>query len=109
MNREVHVRLWEGVGVRLPRATRLPARDDTVVAAEDGRARYIDLYNGRRPHRALDGGTPDAVYFDSLAMPLAAQPAGMHLSLKSALTDADTSYLLFSGTTCARKRLARCC
>jgi hypothetical protein len=23
MNREVHVRFWEGVGVRLPRATRL--------------------------------------------------------------------------------------
>ena len=26
MNREVHVRFWEGVGVRSPRATHLPAR-----------------------------------------------------------------------------------
>ena len=26
MSREAHVRFWEGVGVRFPRATRLPAR-----------------------------------------------------------------------------------
>ena len=26
MNREVHVRFWEGLGVRFPRATRLPPR-----------------------------------------------------------------------------------
>ena len=45
---------------------------DTVAAAKAGLARYIDFYNRRRPHRALDGGTPDAVYFDSLPMPLAA-------------------------------------
>jgi putative transposase len=45
---------------------------DTVAAAKAGLARYIDFYNRRRPHRALDGATPDAVYFDSLPMPLAA-------------------------------------
>jgi hypothetical protein len=27
MSREVHVRFWEGLGVRLPRATRLLPRD----------------------------------------------------------------------------------
>jgi putative transposase len=45
---------------------------DTVAAAKAGLARYIDFYNRRRPHRALDGATPDVVYFDSLPMPLAA-------------------------------------
>ena len=45
---------------------------DTVAAAKAGLARFIDFYNRRRPHRALDGLTPDAVYFDSLSVPLAA-------------------------------------
>jgi YD repeat-containing protein len=35
-------------------------------------SRYIEFYNKRRPHRALDGATPDAVYFASLPVPLAA-------------------------------------
>jgi putative transposase len=45
---------------------------DSVADASDGLARYIDFYNRRRPHRALDGMTPDAVYFDSLPISLAA-------------------------------------
>jgi putative transposase len=45
---------------------------DSVSDARDGLARYIDFYNRRRPHRALDRMTPDAVYFDSLPVPLAA-------------------------------------
>ena len=45
---------------------------DTVSDAKAGLARYIDFYNRRRPHRALDGVTPDAVYFDSLPVSLAA-------------------------------------
>jgi len=45
---------------------------DTVADAKAGLARYIDFYNRRRPHRALDGMTPDAVYFDSLPVSLAA-------------------------------------
>lgn len=44
---------------------------DTVSDAREGLARYIDFYNRRRPHRALDGMTPDAVYFNSLPVPLA--------------------------------------
>jgi putative transposase len=45
---------------------------DTVSDAKAGIGRYIDFYNRRRPHRALDGMTPDAVYFDSLPVLLAA-------------------------------------
>ena len=45
---------------------------DTVADAKAGLARYIDFYNRRRPHRALDGVTPDTVYFDLLPVPLAA-------------------------------------
>ena len=41
--------------------------------ARDARAaltKYFAFYNTRRPHRSLDGATPDGVYFHSL--PLAA-------------------------------------
>ena len=36
---------------------------DSASDAKAGLARYIAFYNGRRPHRALDGRTPDHVYF----------------------------------------------
>jgi putative transposase len=45
---------------------------DTVSDARAGLTRYIDFYNRHRPHRALDGMTPDAVYFNSLPESLAA-------------------------------------
>lgn len=45
---------------------------NTVSDAKAGIGRYIDFYNRRRPHRALDGTTPDSVYFDSLPASLAA-------------------------------------
>ncbi|MBI1396032.1 MAG: transposase, partial [Betaproteobacteria bacterium] len=35
----------------------------TVSAAKAGLARYVAFYNERRPHRHLDGRTPDHVYF----------------------------------------------
>ena len=44
----------------------------SVSDAKAALARYIDFYNRRRPHRALDGFTPDAVYFDSLPLPIVA-------------------------------------
>jgi len=34
--------------------------------------KYIAFYNGQRPHSALDGQTPDAAYFISPAVELAA-------------------------------------
>ena len=43
---------------------------NTVSEARSGLARYIQFFNTRRPHTALDRRTPDAVYFD--AVPLAA-------------------------------------
>lgn len=45
---------------------------DTVSAARAGLSRYFTFYNTRRPHRALDRRTPDAVYFESLPIPQAA-------------------------------------
>jgi len=42
---------------------------DSVSAARDGIGRYLDLYNRRRPHSALDGRTPDNAYFGHQSMP----------------------------------------
>jgi len=39
---------------------------DTVRAAHQGLERYLRFYNQTRPHQALDGQTPDRVYFDNL-------------------------------------------
>ena len=39
---------------------------DSVSAARAGLARYVAFYNQRRPHRSLDGKTPDEFYFASL-------------------------------------------
>ncbi len=39
---------------------------EIVSAAHQGLARYLTFYNQTRPHRALDGQTPDGVYFDHL-------------------------------------------
>jgi putative transposase len=36
---------------------------DSVSEAHQGLARYFTFYNQARPHRALDGRTPDMVYF----------------------------------------------
>ena len=46
---------------------------ETVSAARSGIGRYLDFYNSRRPHSALDGSTPDAFYYRRLpALALAA-------------------------------------
>lgn len=39
---------------------------DSVAAARAGLQRYFTRYNQIRPHTALDGKTPDEVYFDNL-------------------------------------------
>lgn len=41
---------------------------DSVSEARQGLQRYFRFYNERRPHSALDGKTPDSVYFNSLAL-----------------------------------------
>lgn len=45
---------------------------ESVSAAKAGLSRYLSFYNSRRPHRALDGQFPDAVYFPSLPLAAAA-------------------------------------
>jgi len=45
------------------------------TSASEARAaigKYINFHNSERPHSALDGQTPDAVYFSSRAVPEAA-------------------------------------
>jgi putative transposase len=44
---------------------------ETVGDAHQGLARYLQFYNQLRPHRALDGRTPDRVYWENRP----AQPA----------------------------------
>ena len=39
---------------------------ETVSAAHQGLERYLTFYNQTRPHQALDGQTPDQVYYDHL-------------------------------------------
>ena len=39
---------------------------ETVSAAHQALERYLTFYNQTRPHRALDGHTPNDVYFDNL-------------------------------------------
>ena len=45
---------------------------DSVADARRGLGRYFLFYNQRRPHSALDGQTPDMVYFDRLLQSRAA-------------------------------------
>ena len=37
---------------------------ETVGEARNSIGRYLDFYNGRRPHSSLDDRTPDQAYFD---------------------------------------------
>jgi putative transposase len=45
---------------------------DSVADARQGLQRYFSFYNQRRPHRALDGRSPDMVYFAALPQTQAA-------------------------------------
>jgi putative transposase len=45
---------------------------DSVSEARSSIGRYLDFYNGRRPHSSLDGTTPDQAYFNELPFRLAA-------------------------------------
>ena len=39
---------------------------ESVSEARASIGRYLNFYNGRRPHASLDGSTPDQAYFDPL-------------------------------------------
>jgi len=45
---------------------------DSISAARQGVGRSLTFYNQRRPHRALDGKTPEQVYCDNLTTRLTA-------------------------------------
>jgi putative transposase len=45
---------------------------ESVSQARGSIGRYLDFYNGRRPHSSLDGATPDQAYFTPLPLRLAA-------------------------------------
>jgi putative transposase len=45
---------------------------DSISAARQGMGRYLTFYNQTRPHRALDGKTPEQVYYDNLTTRLTA-------------------------------------
>ena len=45
---------------------------DSVGEARASIGRYLNFYNGRRPHSSLDGTTPDHAYFTPLPLRLAA-------------------------------------
>jgi putative transposase len=44
----------------------------SVSEARNSIGRYLNFYNGRRPHSSLDGRTPDQAYFTPLPLRLAA-------------------------------------
>ena len=45
---------------------------DSVGEARSSIGRYLDFYNGRRPHQSLDDATPDQAYFNQPPFRLAA-------------------------------------
>ena len=45
---------------------------DSVSEARTSIGRYLDFYNGRRPHSSLDRRTPDQAYFTPLPIRTAA-------------------------------------
>jgi putative transposase len=45
---------------------------ETVSATQQGLAHDLTFYNQTRPHRALDGHTPNGVYVDNLPTRLSA-------------------------------------
>jgi putative transposase len=45
---------------------------ESVSDARTSIGRYLDFYNGRRPHSSLDGTTPDQAYFIPPPLRLAA-------------------------------------
>src|SRR5215468_6518018 len=41
---------------------------ESVGEARSSIGRYLDFYNGKRPHQSLDGATPNQAYFTELPL-----------------------------------------
>ncbi len=72
MNREVHVRFWESAGLRCPAPLDYLRAYDSVAEARASIGRYLNFYNGKRPHSSLDARTPDHAYCERLPQVAAA-------------------------------------
>jgi putative transposase len=56
MSREAHVRFWEGVGVKLPRATHFMILSESHL--HQLLRGYVTYYNTARPHQSLHHNRP---------------------------------------------------
>jgi hypothetical protein len=66
MSREAHVRFWEGVGVKLPRATHFLVLSERHLHRV--LTRYFAYYHGARTHLSLEKDAPDARPIERPAM-----------------------------------------
>ncbi len=123
MNREVHVRFCESVGVRLPHATRLFVERlwrsvkyeevylkayQTVAEARTGIDAYLEFYNRQRPHQALGYRTPAEVYQNGQEEKEAApQEVGLPSGLVKPSVGAGDSLNLALGSLSHRPFLSR--
>ena len=57
MSREAHVRFWEGVGVKLPRATHFVVLNETHLRRL--LSEYLLYYHGARTHLSLEKDAPE--------------------------------------------------
>ena len=57
MSREAHVRFWEGVGVKLPRATHFLVLGEPHLRRI--LTRYVAYYHRARTHLSLEKDAPD--------------------------------------------------
>ena len=57
MSREAHVRFWEGVGVKLPRATHFVVLNDAHLRRL--LRNYLTYYHGCRTHLSLEKDAPE--------------------------------------------------
>ncbi|MHB1765992.1 MAG: integrase core domain-containing protein [Gammaproteobacteria bacterium] len=58
MNREVHVRFWEGAGLRCPALLDYLNAYDSPRQARNRIQDWFDFYNTQRPHQSLEYRTP---------------------------------------------------
>jgi putative transposase len=67
MNREVHVRFWESVGLRCPTPLTYLHAFETGSELRGGLTQWVGYYNAKRPHSSLDRRTPDEAYAAGMA------------------------------------------